>query len=348
MNILILTGSYGGWHNAAANNLKLFYENKGDNVKIIDILDFINSFLAKTTKWFYKFSSEEYPKIWETFFNITDYPIVSRILYWIKDPVWQPKFNKIIDEFKPSKVISVFPFWNWWVKNYIKEFWHKFSWWIVVTDAINIQSFWYVREKYVDAYFVIDDYTKREFVNKFNYPDNKVVVSFFPFLENQFIDKTNISGENVLFLLTWVSENFADNFLSLTNKKITILKWRNNHLFEILKLKYHDKKNLRFIDFLPILENLDKYDLVIWKPWWALTCECIATCTPLLVPSFFPWQEEWNLKLLEKTQTWLYEPNPEKMNFLINYINWNKFLPNFDKVRKKDSIKIIDRILVME
>lgn len=345
MNILILTGSYWGGHNAAANNLKKFYEKKWDNVRIVDILDFINSFFAKTTKEFYKFSSEEYPKIWEAFFNITDYPIISRILYWIKDPVWQPKFDKIINEFKPDKVISVFPFWNWWVKNHIKSHWHNFSWGIVVTDAINIQSFWYVREKYIDKYFVIDEFSKKEFINKFTYPEDKVVVSFFPFLEEQFADKDKIWNEKILFLLTWISESFADKFLSLCDKRVVVLKWRNDDLFNILKLKYRNKQSIEFLEFLPILDNLRNFDLVIWKPGGALTCECIATCTPLLVPSYFPGQEEWNLRLLEMTETGVYEPDPKKMNFLIKYMNWSKFLPNFNKVRKKDSIKIIDENL---
>ena len=45
------------------------------------------------------------------------------------------------------------------------------------------------------------------------------------------------------------------------------------------------------------------------------------------------------------TETGVYEPDPKKMNFLIKYMNWSKFLPNFNKVRKKDSIKIIDENL---
>ena len=158
--VLILTGSYWWWHNAAASSLKDYYENKWYQTKIVDIIDFVNKFLAKGTKEFYKLSSEDYPKIWETFFNVTDYPIISRLLYWIKDPIWQPKFNKMIEEFQPDKVISVFPFWNWWIKNYIKSKWHNFSWWIFITDAINIQSFWYVRDKYVDKYLVIDEFSK--------------------------------------------------------------------------------------------------------------------------------------------------------------------------------------------
>ena len=342
--ILILTGSYGGGHNAAANSLKEYYQKKWYKVKIIDIIEHINKLLSKSTKAFYKVSSEEYPKIWKTFFNGTDYPIISRILYGIKDPIWQPKFNKIIKEYQPEQVISVFPFWNLWVKNYIKNIGHHFKRWILVTDAINIQSFWYVREKYVDNYFVIDEKSKEIFIKKFNFNPDKVKVSFFPFLREKFINKKNINSKKILILLTWLEKETIEYILeNLEWYNITIIKWRNENLYEEIKNKYQNKYN--FIDFLPILDHLKDYGIMIWKPWWALTCECIATNTPLIVPSFFPWQEEWNKELLEDTETWIYENDPKKIVFMIKYLDWNKMLPNFKKVKKENSCEIIYKSL---
>jgi len=338
--VLILTGSYGGWHNTAANSLKEYYKNFWYEIKIIDFIDHINEFVAKSTKKFYTISSEEYPKVWETFFNITDYPIISRILYSIKDPIWQPKFNKIIEEFQPEQVISVFPFWNGLVKNYIKHIWHDFKWWILITDAINIQSFWYVREKYIDYYFVFDKKTKKNFIEKFKFNPKKVKISFFPFLKEKFVNKENIWNKKILILLTWLKKEIIDSILENLNwYDITIIKWRNDEAYEILKEKYKEKYN--FVDFLQILDNLKYYDIMIWKPWWALTCECIATNTPLIIPSFFPWQEEWNKELLEYTQTWIYEQDAKKIVFMIKYIDWNKFLENFKNVKKENSCKII-------
>lgn len=342
--VLILTASYGAWHNAAANSLKEYYQKIWYETKIIDIIDFINDFLAKSTKNFYKVSSEEYPKIWEAFFNSTDYPILSRILYGIKDPIWQPKFNKIIDEFQPEQVISVFPFWNWWIKNYIKYKWHNFKWWILITDAINIQSFWYVKAKYVDKYFVFDKITKENFIKKFDFDKEKVKVSFFPFLKDKFINKEKIENKEILILLTWLEEKNLEYMLDhLKWYNVTILKWRNNNLYNELKNKY--KNNYSFLDFLNILDNLKYYDIMIWKPWWALTCECIATDTPLIVPSYFPGQEEWNKELLEYTETWIYEKDPKKIVFMIKYMNWSQLLPNFKKVKKENSCDIIHESL---
>lgn len=336
--VLILTGSYGGWHNTAANSLKAYYQNIWYETKIIDIIDHISNFWAKSTKIFYKISSEDYPKVWETFFNGTDYPIISRILYGIKDPIWQPKFNKIIEEYQPEQVISVYPFWNLWVKNYIKSIWHNFKWWIVITDAINIQSFWYVKSKYVDNYFVFDEKTKENFIRKFKFDSSKVKVSFFPFLKEKFVDKVKINNKKILMLLTWLEEDNVENILKNLNwYDITIIKWRNEKLYEKLKNNY----DFKFLEYLNIMENLKNFDIMIWKPWWALTCECIATNTPLIMPSYFPWQEEGNKDLLEYTETWIYEKNPHKIAFLIKYMDWNKLIPNFKKTKKENSCDII-------
>jgi len=94
----------------------------------------------------------------------------------------------------------------------------------VVTDAINIQSFWYVRPKYVTQYFVIDEYTKQNFIKKFDYPEDKVQVSFFPILPEKFVNKKKISNKKILLLLTGLEKDFVDDFLSQTSANVTILK----------------------------------------------------------------------------------------------------------------------------
>jgi len=341
--LLLLTGSYWWGHNTAANALKIFYERNWWNVVLIDIVDFINKFLAKSTKEFYKVSSEDYPKVWKTFFNITDFPLVARILYWIKDPVWQPKFDKIISDIKPDVVISVFPFWNWWVKNHIKQNWHNFKRWIIITDAINIQSFWYVRPVYVDKYFVIDEFSKREFVKKFNYPEEKIEISFFSILPEKFVNKNKIWNDKLLLLLSWLSKEFVDKFLKITQAKVTVLKWRNDELYNYLKERY--KNEFNFLDFMNILDNLENFDIFIWKSGGAITSECIATDTFMFVPSYVPGQEEWNLKLLELNECGLYESDPVRLEFLRKYLDFNNFLPNFRKVKKKNSCEIIFKSL---
>lgn len=340
--VLILTWSYGAWHNTAAENLKRHYERLWYDAKIVDIIEHLNKLWWKSSKKIYQITSEEYPKIWQTFFEWTDYKIISRIFYGIRDPIWQAKFDNLIEDRDPDHVISVFPFWNGRAKNHIKNKKHRFKWWIVITDAINIQSFWYLRAKYVDRYYVFDDYTRTSFSEKFEISKEKIKTSFFPILKEDFTDKSEIWNKKILILLTWLKEDFIEDLLKeLEWFEVTVLKWRNDVLFHRLKKEY----NFKFIEFIDILRNLKNYDIMVGKPWWAISCECIATDTPLLVPSFFPWQERWNVELLEISWTWVYEPNPKKMAFLIKYIDWSKLLINFKKVKKSDSCEIIEKDL---
>lgn len=341
--VLILSGSYGSGHDTAAQNLKIYYEKKWYKAKIVDILEHLNKLWGKSSQKFYKISSEEYPKIWYTFFKWTDYKIISRIFYWIKDPIWQPKFDKLVQERDPDQIISVFPFWNGRVKTHIKNNEHKFKRWIVITDAIDIQSFWYVKPEYLDKYFVFDEYTKQSFSEKFEIPQEKIEVSFFPILKEKFINKDKIWNKKIIMLLTGLEDKIVEDILKRLNWfDITVVKWRNTELFKKIKNKY----NFKFVEFINILDNLDKFDLMIWKSWWAISCECVATNTPLIVPSFLPWQEKWNIQLLEKSGTWIYESNPRKIEFLIKYLDRSKLIPNFNKLKKENSCEIIEKTLL--
>jgi hypothetical protein len=100
---------------------------------------------------------------------------------------------------------------------------------VIITDSINIQSFWYIDEDIVDKYFVIDELTKHIVKEKFNLPDNKITVSFFPVLPETFVDKEKIEKEKILILLTGLKDHFVKEllkYLSLSDdvREVKILK----------------------------------------------------------------------------------------------------------------------------
>lgn len=59
------------------------------------------------------------------------------------------------------------------------------------------------------------------------------------------------------------------------------------------------------------------------------------------MPDIIPGQESGNIELILKTETGIYEPDPQKIIFYIKYLDWNKFLPNFAKLKNKKSCEII-------
>lgn len=339
-NILILTGSYWDWHNAAANWLKTYIEsNHNDNVFIRDFLDFIWKTRWKFSKNVWIKIVEQFPVLrWKTF----DFFDTKRLneLIWKMNPLLQRKFNKKVDEFKPDHIIIVIPFWIWFVTNHNIFNKKSYSIDVVITDAMNIHSSWY--NPVIDRFFVIDDNTKLHLEEKFHHKLNNSYVSFFPLPESIFVNK-NIIPKTVLILLTWISDEYAISFINNIwfDYKLIIVRWRNNRLFELLKSKFSEFKNVEFYEYIVIKEQLANVWFYIWKPGWAITSELIATDTFAIIPCFVPWLEDWNLKLLQSLQVWVYLPNPISAVFCVKNTQWQELLPNFQKVKKKDSVKFI-------
>jgi hypothetical protein len=212
--ILILTASYWAWHNVAASTLNDFYKWKWYDTKIVDLVDFIDSFTWKTTQSFYQDFCSKYPKVWWKTFNILENKLVKRILFFTSYIIYQNKFNKLIEEYNPTIVLSIFPFWWSFIKYNIDKNWKKYKTWILITDSITIQSIWYLWWDYIDKYFLIDNFSKEEFIKKFNHKKDNIIVSFFPIEEKYFVNKKNINNKEIYILLTWLNSDYVINIIS--------------------------------------------------------------------------------------------------------------------------------------
>lgn len=346
--VLILTGSYWSGHNRAAKVLEKKMIDEWHQVLILDIVDFFNENSVKSwdfTKSFYEDFCERYKKVWEMTFNIFDDAIVKRFLYGIKYPVFQSRFDKFINTYNPDLVISVFPFWQGFIKHYLKKYEKTFKTGVFITDSIKIHSIWYLNKDYIDYYFVIDEMTKQEFIKKFNHKTDNIIVSFFPLEENFFIDREKIEVKNIILLLTSQEENFVLDLLEIMKDRkdinIAILAGRNKILFSYVSQFYADVANFKFYSFFDIKSELKNIDLVISKPGWAIVSECIASDVPIIIPTFIAWQEEGNKLLVELWEVGFYQSDASKIDFAIRYIDFSKMLPNFRKLKKNDSSKII-------
>lgn len=351
--VLILTGSYWAGHNRAAKVLEEQIMREWNQAIVLDIVDFFNDNSLNSgnfTKSFYEDFCDKYKKVWEMTFNIFDDNTVKRFIYGIKYPFLQSKFDDFINSFEPDSVISVFPFWQGFIKHYIKKNGKNFKTWVFITDAIKIHSIWYLNKDYIDYYFVIDEFTKEEFIKKFEHNKDNVIVSFFPFEKEIYHTREKIEIKNIIFLLTSQTEDFVLDLLEiLKNRKdlhINIVGWRNKSLFEYVSIFYEDVDNFSFYDFYNIRENLKNIDLIISKPGWAIICECIASDVPVIIPSFIAGQEEWNKLFVQAAEIGIFETDPLKIDFALKYTNFDKFLPNFAKIKNINSTQIIlDKLL---
>lgn len=344
---LILTASYGSWHNAAANGIKNYLENKWEIVEVLDMTELLKKWWDNSRK-FYSLS-EKIPFIWDATFTLLDQQFTNEILDLIFKSVYQKKFNEFLLKSNPDYIINTFPNWPIFLKNYCKIYGKTFKTWTIITDAIEIGMPWYFGSNIIDNFFLIDDNSKKIFKKKFKHKKNNLSVSFFPIEEKYFINKKSIQNKEIAILLTWLKNDFVNKLLTSFKKedfykKILIIKWRNDKLYSKIKSKFRDSR-FEYQEFVNIKEKLSEIDIFISKPGWALMCECIATDVPLICPSFIPGQEEWNIELLQKENLWIFEQNPEKIIFYIKFLDWNKFLPNFKKIKNSKSIEhIINKI----
>lgn len=345
--VLILTWSYGSWHNAAANNLKKEILNIGHTCDLLDIVDFFNKNalnLWDKTKYFYEDFCEKNKKIWEITFNIFDNAKIKKLLYAFRYPFLQETFDKYLKENNYDVVISIFPFWQLFLKHYVKHNKKNFKIWVFITDSINIHSVWYLPNDCIDKYFFIDEESKKEFIKKFNHKKDNLVVSFFPLNNQLFYYKNEIKVKNILFLLTSQEDDFSFKLLKKylnTDYNLLVVPWRNLSLYSKLKNDFKKEKNIIFYDRYDIKENIKNIDLIISKPGWAIIAESISNDIPFVITNYIPWQEEWNKKMIEKYELWFYERNVEKIFFKIKYIDFSRMIWNFKAVKKPNSIKII-------
>lgn len=340
---LILTASYWSGHNAAKSAIKNYLEEKWDIVEVIDMVELLKKWWENSSK-FYNLS-QKIPILWDAAFNILDTEITNELLNLIFKSIYQKSFNCLIQKFNPDYVICTFPNWPIFLKNYLSKQEKTFRIWVIVTDAIEIWMPWFYWKEIVDEFFVIDKWTKEVFNQKFNHEFQNVNVSFFPIEEKYFTDKNEINNKKIWFLLTGLKKNFMDKILlNLENEtfyeKVIICWGRNKKLFNQLKKTYLNYR-FEYLDFPNLKELLKEIDIFVAKPGWAMICECIANDVPLISPSFIPGQEEWNIKLMEKSRVGFFVENPNNVLRIIKNSDFSEMINNFRDLKNKNSIKYI-------
>lgn len=340
---LILTASYGSGHNAARDAFRTVLERRGDEVRSIDMVDFLRHRGGGGSRKFYELS-ESVPILWDVMFRVLDYEFPNDFLNFFFNITTQKLFNEQVDEYRPDVILCVFPLWPRFVENYLKNKKRKntFKVGVVVTDSIEIGTGWHVGQSVVDHYFVIDPHSREVMRKKFGCKLKNVHDTFFPIEERFFFDKEAIKSDTVVLLLTGMRSSFALRMIdalvqSDKVQKVLILQWRNQTLYRSLG-KYVFGKKVELHDFLPLKEALRDIDIVISKPGWAILNECIANDVLLIAPHFTPGQEEGNIELMEREEVGVYEPSPANIIKIIEQEDLSRFLPRFHKLKNPHSI----------
>jgi len=343
MKTLILTASYGWWHNAAAKDIQEKFQEKWKETTIIDFVEEIWNIGSKSKDFHENIVAEKLKFLWRIAFKISDYkPICNFIQKRLKNK-FNNKLSKIINNSELDLIIITNPLWLPFFDNNNKT---KKA--VVVTDAMNIHSFWY--QNFIDHYFLIDKFSKNRFIKKFWHNSNYVHNSFFPMNKKVFINKEKIENKRIYILLDSQKYKFINKLLELLDnkwfcEKIVIIKHRNQNVFDKLKKNERTEK-IVFLDFINLKDYYWKIDIFIWKPGGAVVAECIASSTPIIVSSYIPWQEEGNIELIEKLWIWFYSKKPKEIVDKLENKDWNSTITAFEETKNPNVLEDIYEILV--
>ncbi len=343
---LILTASYWDWHNAAKSWIQNYLEKKWE---IVQVFDYANMLEAKQfSKNFYKFCSEKYPVLRKYYFKMVDLHTSNIVAKKYFTSKYSNGFNKMVNDFNPDYIISVFPISQYFVWHHKENHTLHFKFWVVITDS-SIPLPWYFEDKYIDKFFVLDNYAKDFLAKKL--PDRKddIISTFFPLESKYFLDKEKLNNKTIAILLTWFPYEFSKRILEkLENEdfyeKIIIIKWRNDYVYNKLENEVKNEK-FGYTTYLKIKEELKNIDIFISKPGWAMVSECVAQDTYMIIPFYIEGQEKENIDFLERNNLWFHTKSTHKIiDFLKQWYKDIK-LDNFKKIKNKNAIKdIIDNL----
>ena len=206
--VLIFYASYGGGHLSAAKSIMQYLEDNYTDLQIemIDCIKYINNALDKVTTGAYRQMAKAAPWAWEKVYYNAQKGFIGKFST-TANKIMAVKMAKLFREYRPDIVISTHPFSSQ-MTSYLKQKGKtncKLA--TVLTDFAEHEQ-WLIGNYFVDLYFVSNDKMKRNMVEKYDIPEEKIFVTGIP-----------ISNR---FLKTYNKEELCNNFNLLPYKKIVL------------------------------------------------------------------------------------------------------------------------------
>jgi UDP-N-acetylglucosamine:LPS N-acetylglucosamine transferase len=243
------------------------------------------------------------PRIWGVAYRIIDrFPGVARLL--TSTPQTRRCLARVLEEKQPDAVISVYPAYSYFIERLYRSVKQPFRFYTVVTDSITINSVWHRCPS--DIFFVPNEQTLRVMVGA-GVASEKLRDFGFP-VQPRFArerparpapDRGNLP--RLLFMINAGMKGAIDMVRSLLNVprlRLTVTVGRD----QALRTEIEQAARGRSIeihgwtDQMP--ELLMTHHVLIGKAGGAAVQEAIAACTPMLITSVVPGQEEGNARLL--------------------------------------------------
>jgi processive 1,2-diacylglycerol beta-glucosyltransferase len=317
-SILILTAAYGEGHNAAARGLQAAFTELAVDAEIIDVFALTGGAFYERTRRGYLEVINRAPRIWAGAYWVIDHlPVMS-----FSGPLlgrMRRALAKLLEEKRPTAVVSVYPAYGYLIEAIYRGRARPFAFHTVVTDSITINRVWH---RCASDTFLVPNEQSAEVMAAAGVPRGKLHVFGFPvaprFAEARPVRRppADDSPARVLFMVNpgkrGISE-LVSRIVAMPHLHLTVTVGRDDALrAQIVEAAHGRPIEIHgWTNQMP--ELLMTHHLLIGKAGGAAVQETIAACTPMLMTSVVPGQEEGNARLLIENGCGALCPTPESV-----------------------------------
>lgn len=340
--VIIFSASTGGGHNLAAQSLKQGFDERGQyDVRIIDAfaanVPVLNRFLTHG----YKQMVEKTPKLYHRFYYQMDkmnryqqniFKTVSRIM--------NPEIVPMILEEEPVLLVSTHPF----VTNILGLLKERGAFDIPVLSFVtDFKIHGAYIHPMIDAYIVGSQYTKDDMIKRgipadiiypFGIPVREAFTRKSTDSVPEVTDET-IRGTILMMAGSMGSSQMEKAFAAVMKAeqkiRIIVVCGHNDalvHDLNFLARVYQDPSKVvevhGFMDNIP--ELMDESDVIISKPGGLTTSEAMMKGIPMLIPYYYPGQEEENVDYLVEGGMGIKIDKIKDLTSMVDFLVENKYI----------------------
>lgn len=315
MNILILSASTGGGHFKASRALESYIlENEPDaKVKVVDTLEYINSFINKIVTKGYLVLAKYLNAMYKEMYSLTDRSGFLTCLVTKLISLFSKKLLPLIEEFSPDVIITTHPFSTEMISILRGKKIIKVPSICIMTDYAPHNT--WIKPN-IDEYCVACEEMIEDMVSR-GIPSEKIHPYGIPVYKGFFhqdkedksllLKELELSEDKMTLLVMAGSfgvyniEKIYKNIIDIPmDFQIIILTGNNKRLYkkmkQLVKLSNKDTKLIKFTNEVHRYMNLA--DVLITKPGGLTVSEALAANLPLITFDAIPGQEEANAKFL--------------------------------------------------
>lgn len=352
---LILTASFGGGHNKAANNIKEKLIDRCFFVEEVDLLKEISEKLDSLLVGGYLNIVSKTPDLYGLIYkgtNFTSQNIFSKPLL----NILSTKILPIIERVKPDVIVGTHVFAIGMMEHIKDKNLYTCPFISIITDYVTHKMYF---SDCVDYYIVASEFTKEKMI-KDGIKKEKVFAYGIP-IDDEFkkIKESKKEGFNILTIFGSLGMNdFSEYIIPILeiskDIKMTMVCGTNIELKEKLLKKYSlfvNEKRLNILGYTDKIATLmEKSTILITKPGGLTVTEAIIKNIPMIIPFFIPGHEEENKNFIVEEEIGVFANGVENVvkevkKFYKNRRRIEYMQSNMKEIAKSFSLeKIIDLI----